>query len=72
MADEPCENTDVEVWRETPGDYYSDSIFVTKSGAVGINVGGLVIVKPLRGWYGLGLPDDIPRSIHEAIGYTPE
>ena len=51
--DEPCENTDRELWRETEGDYYSPSIFVTKDGAIGINVGGYCIVNSVEGWHGM-------------------
>ena len=51
MDDQPCKNTDVEIWREAPGDYYSPSIFVTEQGGIGINVGGLCIVKPVRDWH---------------------
>lgn len=53
MADEPRAhaNTDRELWRETPGDYYSPSIHVTKGGGIGINVGGTVIVRPVREWH---------------------
>lgn len=43
-------NTDRELWREGD-DYYADSIHVTASGGIGINVGGLVIVRPLREWH---------------------
>lgn len=48
-----CENTDVELWRERRGDYYSDSMHVTQEGAIGINVGGLVFVKSLKEWHRL-------------------
>ncbi len=48
-----CENTDREIWRAREGDTYSDSIHVTKEGAIGINCGGLVIVKPVRHWFRL-------------------
>jgi hypothetical protein len=51
---EMCANTDTELWRETPGDYYSDSIYVTKDAGIGINVGGYVIVAPVRRWHELG------------------
>lgn len=44
-------NTDKELWRETEGDYYADSIHVTKDGYIGINVGGLVRVLTLRQWH---------------------
>ena len=49
---DPAENTntDTEIWRERPGDYYSDALFVTIDGALGIDVGGTVFVKPLRKW----------------------
>lgn len=45
-----CANTDHELWREREGDYYADSIHVTESGGIGINAGGLVVVKTLRAW----------------------
>jgi hypothetical protein len=47
------ENTDRELWREREGDYYADSIHVTKGGGIGINCGGYVYVKPLREWHRL-------------------
>lgn len=46
-------NTDRELWRERPDDYYADSIHVTASGSIGINCGGTVIVKPVREWHAL-------------------
>lgn len=54
-----CENTDRHLWPQVsnPGDPY-ESIHVTKDGAIGINVGGNVIVMPLRAW-------------HAAAGGTP-
>ncbi len=51
--DQTCENTDVEVWRRNPGDYYSPSMHVTESGGIGMNVGGLVVVLPIEDWHGL-------------------
>lgn len=49
----PCENTDREIYREPPGDYYAYSIHVTQGGGIGINVGGTVYVKPLVEWHRL-------------------
>lgn len=52
----PAINTDRELYREPDkggGDFYSDSIHVTENGGIGINVGGSVIVKPLRDWHAL-------------------
>ena len=46
-------NTDRELWRERDGDFYADSIHVTKDGAIGINVGGHVIVKSVQEWHAL-------------------
>lgn len=46
-------NTDVELWREHPGDYYADSIHVTTQGGIGINCGGTVYVLPVRTWHGM-------------------
>jgi len=47
-------NTDKEIWREIPGDYYSPSIHVTWNGGIGINVGGHVIVAPIEEWHRAG------------------
>lgn len=49
--DLPYKNTDTELWRETPDDYYAPSVHVTQDGQLGINVGGLAIVAPLRQWH---------------------
>ena len=46
-----CKNTDKEIWRERPGDYYADSIHVTEHGGIGIECGGYVIVKSVRKWH---------------------
>jgi hypothetical protein len=46
-------NTDREIWRRIPEDYYSPSIHVTAGGAIGINVGGEVIVKTVEQWHDL-------------------
>lgn len=48
-----CANTDRELWREIPGDYYSPSIHVTAQGAIGINVGGTVYVMKAERWHAL-------------------
>ena len=54
MSEEQCgKNTDTELFREDVGDYYSPSLHVTQSKAIGINVGGNVIVKSLKTWHGL-------------------
>ncbi len=46
-----AQNTDRELWRKVPGDYYAPSIHVTEGGGIGINVGGFVIVKPVEWWH---------------------
>jgi hypothetical protein len=51
MNSEQCKNTDKEIWREREGDYYADSIFVTKQGHIGINCGGYVTIMPVRKWH---------------------
>jgi hypothetical protein len=50
-----CVNRDQELWREQPGDFYSDSIHVTESGGIGINVGGKVLVAPAKRWHDAGM-----------------
>jgi hypothetical protein len=47
-------NTDREIWRDPPGDYYADSIHVTDCGFIGVNCGGHVIVAPIRKWHEVG------------------
>lgn len=49
----PAKNTDREIWRERPDDYYADSIHVTEGGGIGINCGSMVIVMPVREWHAL-------------------
>ena len=56
MADESC-NTDREIWRRIPGDYYSPSIHVTAEGGIGIDVGGRVIVMDIEDWHRLAWQD---------------
>jgi hypothetical protein len=53
MATEGHLNTDREIWRERPDDFYADSIHVTKEGFIGINCGGYVYVKPVGEWHKL-------------------
>lgn len=51
-----CKNTDRELWRgpdNGAGSYYADSVFITEEGSIGMNVGGHVIVKPIRDWFHL-------------------
>lgn len=48
-----AEDTDRELWREREGDYYADSLFVTATGGIGINVGGSCLVMPLKEWFKL-------------------
>jgi len=47
-------NTDKQIWRKPPGDYYQPSIHVTQGNGVGINVGGHVIVAPVEDWHQAG------------------
>lgn len=54
MNDAPAKNTNRELWREREGDYYAPSLFVTEGGGIGIDVGGHVIVRPIREWHRLG------------------
>lgn len=47
------ENTDRVIWLEHVEDDYPNNIHVTADGGIGINVGGRVIVKPIREWHAL-------------------
>ena len=53
-SDEGTKNTDAEIWRKVPDDYYSPSIHVTEQGDIGINVGGYVLVSPIERWFAAG------------------
>ncbi len=64
-------NTDRELWRgpdESKGSYYADSIHVTEGGAIGIDVGGFVIVMPLRDWHALAVESAVNRAIPLDVG----
>ena len=43
-------NTDRELWRETEGDYYAHSVFVTEGGGIGMNAGGTTFVMTVADW----------------------
>jgi len=47
-------NTDREIWRLKPDDYYSPSIHVTENNDIGIKVGGYVLVAPVKEWFKAG------------------
>lgn len=55
MNDQPAANTDRELYREPagdlPSDYYAPSVHVTADGRIGMNVGGTVMVMPIREWF---------------------
>ena len=53
MNNQAYQNTDVEIYRETPS-YYSDSLHITQGDGLGIDCGGYVIVMPIRHWHALG------------------
>lgn len=55
------ENTDREIWREREGDFYADSVHVTKGDGLGINCGGAVFVKPLREWHRLAAQESLSK-----------
>lgn len=63
-------NTDREIWRETPGDYYSPSIHVTAEGGIGIDVGGLVIVMDVYDWHQLANKQTAALPLCERGGVT--
>ena len=57
MADENCaENTDFEIWRKVPDDFYAPSIHSTKDrGGITISVGGTCITMPVEEWHRLAM-----------------
>jgi hypothetical protein len=71
---QPKQNTDIELWRERPGDYYADSVFLTKGGGIGMKCGGNVIVRTPRRWQALARENhrlrEIVENIHRVMGET--
>lgn len=63
------ENTDVEIWREEEGNYYSPSIHKTIDNNIGINVGGLVFVKSAQDWHELAKREAVRED--EKQDYVP-
>lgn len=67
MTDQAAANTDRELWRERPGDFYADSLLVTINNGIGLNVGGTVIVKPIREWHKEGAKAEKLKEALELI-----
>lgn len=71
-----CENNDRHLWPETsPVDAPEEKLFVTSAGGIGINIGGHVIVRPLREWHRLAAsqPDReaIAERVYQAFPFEP-
>lgn len=63
--EQPGQNTDIEIWRKIPDDYYSPAIHVTVNGDIGIKIGGYVLVAPVEKWFTAGevafcVPEPVP------------
>ena len=71
MGTQPAQNTDREIWRERADDYYADSIHVTQGGGIGLDCGGLVIVKPIREWHALAKVD-LPKPLPTPVDAPPQ
>lgn len=71
-----AENTDRELFREDTGEpagsYYEHSIFVTKDGQIGMNVGGTVWTARIHEWHEVmsGYRDSKYRGALETIAAT--
>ncbi len=63
-----CENNDRHLWPETsPVDAPEEKLFVTSAGGIGINIGGHVIVRPLREWHRLAASQPDREAVKEFI-----
>jgi hypothetical protein len=60
------ENTDRHLWPQVSEDAYAPRLFVTAGDGIGIDVGGHVIVKPLRAWHALATAQS-PAPMREAL-----
>lgn len=72
MSDQTYENTDVELWRDPThnpaGQYYNNSLSITKNGVIQIHVGGYVIGKRLEDWHKLAT--DAEGSLSENLRWA--
>jgi hypothetical protein len=53
---QPLQNTDKVIHREKHSDHwgaFDDTLFVTDRGGIGIDVAGMVYVRPLKEWHAL-------------------
>lgn len=62
--DRVARNTDQTLWVEPPATPFApqNSIHVTEGGGIGIQVGGTIIVKPLRDWFDMAA-SEFPKSM---------
>lgn len=73
MSDMAAKDTDRELYREGGGDgngqsYYEPSVHVTADGRIGMNVGGSVVVLPIREWHALATAS--LRQVEGSCGNT--
>lgn len=67
-----AKNTDKELWRRKPGDFYSPSIHVTIQDKIGIDVGGHVYVQSVKDWHeSIATIAANHKRIEELIGGEP-
>ena len=64
-------NTDRDLWREPPGDYYANRIFLTEAGGIGLDVGGHCIVKTIAAWFKLAPEAAVIRSPKSGAAAAP-
>lgn len=78
MSDEkqdggPCESHDVHLWPQTSRDGYAPTVHGVTEDAIGINVGGYVIVQPIRTWHAqaksYGALEARCRELQEEVRY---
>lgn len=59
MSDQAFINEDKTLFTETAKDWkdegYMPKVFVTKEEAIGMNVGGMVIILPIREWHKMAM-----------------
>lgn len=63
-------NTDVEIFREIPDDYYSPSLWHTEDRKdIGMNSGGKCAVRPIKDWVDLAWNQEASLTSAKAEGY---
>jgi len=60
----------IEIWRESEGEFYCDSLYIIGKNALVINSGGYAITKPVKEWLKLNSKLEVAIKQQEKISRT--